>query len=166
MSTKTTRLIRDGEMGGGGGGGGGGGHGGGGRERLYTYCYAVTTRMTPALRWAAMSHFNVSLNCEGQSHKTVSTNHSFWRERRAEVDLNQGPSAYQPNALLLGQTGSPLPLGNFKPFLFFLQFLLINTIVCASVRKVWVCVCMHTCVCTWDRLCLFLFLLHFYCFVF
>ena len=34
--------------------------GGGGRGRLYIYRYTVTTRMTPALRWAAMSHFNVS----------------------------------------------------------------------------------------------------------
>ena len=42
--------------------------------------------------------------CEGQSHKAVSTNHSlFSRERRAEADSNQGPSAYQPNALPLGQ---------------------------------------------------------------
>ena len=24
-------------------------------ERIYTYRYTVTTRMTPALRWAAMS---------------------------------------------------------------------------------------------------------------
>ena len=45
-------------------------------------------------------------NCEGQSHKTVSTNHNFSRERTAEADSNQGPSAYQPNALPLGQTGS------------------------------------------------------------
>ena len=30
----------------------------------------------------------------------------FWRERRAEAVSNRGPSAYQPNALLLGQTGS------------------------------------------------------------
>ena len=37
--------------------------------------------------------------CEGQSHKTVSTDHNFWRERRAEADWNRGPSAYQPNAL-------------------------------------------------------------------
>ena len=30
--------------------------------RLYTYRYAVTDRMTPALRWAANErHFNVSL---------------------------------------------------------------------------------------------------------
>ena len=44
-------------------------------------------------------------NCEGQSQKTVSTDHNFWRERRAEADSNRGP-AYQPNALPLGQTGS------------------------------------------------------------
>ena len=45
-------------------------------------------------------------NCDGQSHKTVSTDHTFWRERRAEADSNRGPSAYQPNALPLGQTVS------------------------------------------------------------
>ena len=46
-STETTRLIRDGEK-------GGRGYGAGGRRRLYTYRYTVTTRMIPALRWAAM----------------------------------------------------------------------------------------------------------------
>ena len=30
------------------------GHGGGGRGRVYNYRYTVTTRMKPALRWAAM----------------------------------------------------------------------------------------------------------------
>ena len=49
------------------------------------------------------SHFNVSLFVEGQSHKTVSTDHNLWRERRAEADSNRGPSVYQPNALPLGQ---------------------------------------------------------------
>ena len=44
--------------------------------------------------------------CEGQSQKAVSTEHNFWREWRAEVDSNRGPSAYQPNALPLGRTGS------------------------------------------------------------
>ena len=53
------------------------------------------------------SHFNVSVGSDGQSHKTVSTNHNFWREMRAEAVSNQGPSAYQPNALPLGQTGCP-----------------------------------------------------------
>ena len=45
-------------------------------------------------------------NCEGQSHKTESTDHNFRREKRAETDSNRGPSAYLPNALPLGQTGS------------------------------------------------------------
>ena len=37
-------------------------------------------------------------NCEGQSHKTVSTDHNFLREKRAEADSTRGPSAYQLNA--------------------------------------------------------------------
>ena len=85
------------------------GYGGGGRGRVYTYRYTVTTRMTSALRWAAIeSHFNVSVGSDGQSHKTVSTNHNLSEEKgepkrnRTEVLL----SAYQPNALPLGQTGS------------------------------------------------------------
>ena len=49
--------------------------------------------------WAAMRAILMFHNCEGQSHKTVSTDHNFWRERRAEADSNRGPSAYQPNAL-------------------------------------------------------------------
>ena len=56
---KKKRLIRDGEK---------GGWGEGGMEvrrgKLYTYRYTVTTRRTPALRWAVVrailiSHFNV-----------------------------------------------------------------------------------------------------------
>ena len=50
---------------------------------------------------------DILYNCEGQSHKTVSTDHNFLRERRTEADSNRSPSAYQPNALPLGQTGSP-----------------------------------------------------------
>ena len=62
--------------------------------------------MTSALRWAVMRAILMFHNCEGQSHRTVSTDHNFWRERRTEADSNRGPSAYQPNALPLGQTGS------------------------------------------------------------
>ena len=47
VHTKTIRLIRDREK-------GGRRYRGGGRGRLYTYRYTVTTRMIPALRWAAM----------------------------------------------------------------------------------------------------------------
>ena len=55
------------------------------------------------------SHFNVSVGSDGQSHKTVSTNHNLFEEKkRAESVSNRGPSAYQPNVLPLGQTGSRL----------------------------------------------------------
>ena len=51
------------------------------------------------------SHFHVWLTVR-DSHKTVSTDNNFWRERIAKTDSNWGPSAYQPNTLLLGQTSS------------------------------------------------------------
>ena len=72
-STETIRLIRDGEKGGreyGGGEEGGGG-------RLCTYRYTVTTRMTSVLRCATMRDILMFHNCEGQSHKAVSTDHNF-----------------------------------------------------------------------------------------
>ena len=56
-------------------------------------------------------------NCEEQSYKTVSTDHNFWRERRAEADSNRGPSAYQPNALPLGKTGSLEPQPDVPDFI-------------------------------------------------
>ena len=56
---------------------GGGGYGGGGRGRLYTYRYTATTRLTSALRWAAMRTILMFHNCEGQIHKTVSTDTTF-----------------------------------------------------------------------------------------
>ena len=60
------------------------------------------------LIWAAMRVILMFHNCEGQSHKTVSKDHNFRRERTAEADSNRGSSAYQPNILPLGQTrGSP-----------------------------------------------------------
>ena len=57
-------------------------YGGGGRGRVYTYRYTVTTRMMPALRWAAMrAILNVSVGSDGHSHKTVSTNHNLFEEK-------------------------------------------------------------------------------------
>ena len=97
MSTETIRLI---------GRRRGRGYGGEGRGRSYTNCYTVTTGMTPAWRWAAVRAILMFHNCEGQSHKTVSTDHNFWRERTAKADSNRGPSAYQPSTLPLGQTDS------------------------------------------------------------
>ena len=48
-----------------------------GGERLLTYRYTVTTRMIPTLRWAAMTAILIFYNCEGQSHKAVSTDHNL-----------------------------------------------------------------------------------------
>ena len=49
----------------------------GGRGRLYTYRCTVTTRMTCIKMGSDESHFNVSVGSDGQSHKTVSTNHNL-----------------------------------------------------------------------------------------
>ena len=51
--------------------------------RLYTCCYTVTTRMTPALRirWAAVRVILMFHYYEEQSHKTVSTNHNLFEEK-------------------------------------------------------------------------------------
>ena len=52
------------------------------------------------------SHFNVSFivrdKCTRQCPQTTTSE----GKRRAEADSSRGPSAYQPNALPLGQTGS------------------------------------------------------------
>ena len=50
---------------------------GGEEGDYYTYRYTVTTRMTSALRWAAMRAILMFHNCEEQSHKTVSRDHTF-----------------------------------------------------------------------------------------
>ena len=47
------------------------------REIIYTYRYTVTTRMTSALRWAAVRAILMFHNCEGQGLKTVSTDRNF-----------------------------------------------------------------------------------------
>ena len=44
---------------------------------IISYHYTVTTRMTSVLRWAAMRAILLFHNCEGQSHKAVSTEHNF-----------------------------------------------------------------------------------------
>ena len=54
------------------------------------------------------SYFNVSVGSDGQSQDSVHKPQPFWRERRAEAVSNRGPSAYQPNALPLGQIDSQL----------------------------------------------------------
>ena len=60
---------------------GGRGYGGGVRGRLYTYRYTVTTWMTCIKMGSDESQFNVSVGSDGQSHKTVSTNHNLSEEK-------------------------------------------------------------------------------------
>ena len=83
----------------------GGGGGGGLREIIYSYRYTVATRTTSALRWEAMRAILMFHNCEGQSQDSVHRP-QILKKIRAEADSNRGPSAYQPNALPLGQTGT------------------------------------------------------------
>ena len=65
----------------------------GGRGRLYTYRYTVTTRMTSALRWAAMRAILMFRNCEGQSHKTV--------HRPQLLKRKESRSGFEPRSLCL-----------------------------------------------------------------
>ena len=56
------------------------------------------------------SHFNVSvINCEGQSHKTVSTSRNLSEEKEGPKRNRTEAlplAATEPNALQLGRTGS------------------------------------------------------------
>ena len=81
--------------------------GGGVREIIYLSLHCHHQNDSCIKMGSDESHFNVSVGSDGQSHKAVSTNHNlFLREKRAEAVSNRGPSAYQPNALPLGHTGS------------------------------------------------------------
>ena len=74
---------------------------GGARGRLYTYCYTVTTRTIPVLKWAAMRAILMFHNCEGQSHKTECTDHTTFERKgqrkriRTEVPLLTSLTAYR-----------------------------------------------------------------------
>ena len=69
-STQTTRLIRDREK-----GGGGMEVGEEGDRYLSLHCHHQNDSCIKMGR--DESHFNVSVGSDGQSHKTVSTNHNF-----------------------------------------------------------------------------------------
>ena len=78
------------------------GTGGGGGLRLHTYRATLSPPewVIPASRYMGNdeSYFNVLLMVTNKAHhKTVSTHHNFWRERRAaEANSNQGPSVHWP----------------------------------------------------------------------
>ena len=68
------RLIRDGEK-------GGGGMEAGEEGDYYTYRYTVTQNDCCIKMGSDESHFNVSVGSDGQSHKTVSTNHNLLKRK-------------------------------------------------------------------------------------
>ena len=57
--------------------------GGGGGMRLYTYHYTITTRMTPALRWAELRAILMCHNCEGQNLTARPDRLTGWAAMRA-----------------------------------------------------------------------------------
>ena len=93
------RLIRDGEK-------GGKGYGDWGSGRLSTYRYSVTTRTSPAFRRAAMRAISMFQKEVMDKVTGLCPQTTTFLKRRADAVSNRGPSAYQPNALPLGQTGS------------------------------------------------------------
>ena len=64
---------------------------------LSLHCH---TRMIPALSHSDESHFNVSVGNDGQSHRTVSTNHNLFEEKGE-------PKRYRTEVL---------PLTNLTPY--------------------------------------------------
>ena len=79
--------------------------------RVHIYRYSVTTRMTCIKMASDESHFNVSLIMRDKVTRQCPQTTTF--EEKGEpkrYPANRGPSAYQPTALPLGQTGSqPYP---------------------------------------------------------
>ena len=53
-----------------------------------------------------VSHFHVSLIVRGKVTRQCPQTTTLLKRKESRNQLNQGPSAYQPNALLLGQTSS------------------------------------------------------------
>ena len=71
-------------------------------DRLYSVSYIYT--VIPSI----ILFFNIPVTIHSPDKVTrqCPQTTTFWRERKAEADSNRGPSAYQPNVLPVGQTGS------------------------------------------------------------
>ena len=80
------------------------GGGGGGGELCTCHCHHQNDSCIKM--GSDESQFKVSLIVRVKVTRQCPKTITFRRERRAEEDSNRGPSAYQPNALPLGQTGS------------------------------------------------------------
>ena len=97
-STETMRLIRDGEKVG--WGWGGGVCRWGEREIIYALLHCHHQNDSYIKMGSDESHFNVSVESGGQSHRTVSTNHNLFEEKGE-------PKRYRTEVL---------PLTNLTPY--------------------------------------------------
>ena len=96
MSTETVRLIRD----------GGKGYGGGGkREIIYLSLHCHHLNDSCIKMGSDESHFSVSLIVRDKVTRQCPQT-TIFEEKGEPKWIQTGPSAYQPNTLLLGQTGS------------------------------------------------------------
>ena len=80
--------------------------GGEGREIIYQSLHCHHQNDSCIKMGRDESHFNVSLTARDKVTRQCPQTTTFEENRRAEADSNRSPSAYQPNALPLGQTGS------------------------------------------------------------
>ena len=88
-------------------GGGGRGMEVGKREIIYLWLHCHHQNDSCIKMGSDERHFNASLIARDKvTRQCPQTTNLFRTERRAEAESNLGPSAYQPNALPLGQTGS------------------------------------------------------------
>ena len=76
------------------------GGGGGVRGRLYTYRYSYHQNDSCIKMGSDERHFNVSVGSDGQSHRTMSTNHNLFEEKGE-------PKRYRTEVL---------PLTNLTPY--------------------------------------------------
>ena len=87
-------------------GAGVGGEGGGERDIIYLSLHCHYQDDSCFKMWSDESYCNFSLIVRDKVTRQCPQTTTFGRERRVEADSNRGPSAYQPNALPLGHTGS------------------------------------------------------------
>ena len=77
------------------------------REIIYISLYCHHQNDSCIKKWAAMRDILMFHSLwEIMSQNSVHKSQPFWSGRRAEAESSQGPSAYEPNALPLGHTGS------------------------------------------------------------
>ena len=78
------------------------------RGTIYTYRYTVTTRMTPALRWAAVrAILPFSLIVRGKvTIKIMSINHNLTKREESRSGIEPRSFCLPAQRLIVGHTGS------------------------------------------------------------